>query len=164
MNRFLDLAIGAFLAAAVSIGAARAADDPNRLYSDSTLMTRDRFSDEIVGTGPDLVFIPGLASSRLTWKAIAERLKAHYRLHLIQLAGFAGEPVRANAAGEVLIPTAEAIDAYMVEQHLPPATIIGHSLGGTTALYLAVHHGDHLKKVLIVDALPCACVLVGGPT
>ncbi|MBL6853306.1 MAG: alpha/beta fold hydrolase [Alphaproteobacteria bacterium] len=163
MIRFIDIAIGAILAASITIGSARAAEDPNRLYSDSTLVTRDRFSDEIVGTGPDLVLIPGLASSRLTWRATAERLKAHYRLHLIQIAGFAGEPVRTNAAGDVLIPTAEAVDAYLVEQHLTPATVIGHSLGGTTTLYLAAHHGDHLKKVLLVDALPYFGVVMAGP-
>jgi len=134
-----------------------------QLFADSTLVTRDRFSDEIVGRGPDLVFIPGLASSRATWQATAERLKAQYRVHLIQIAGFAGEPARANAAGEVLVPTAEALDAYLVEQHLTPAILIGHSLGGTTALYLAEHHGDHLKKVLLVDALPFYSVLMGGP-
>ena len=161
MNRLFHIFAGAVLAAAVSFGAARA--DDTRLFADSTLVTQDRFSDEIVGSGPDLVFIPGLASSRATWKATAERLKAHYRLHLIQIAGFAGEPVRGNAAGEVLAPTAEAIDAYLVAQHLTPATLVGHSLGGTMLLYLAEHHGDHLKKLLIVDALPSAAVLVGGP-
>jgi pimeloyl-[acyl-carrier protein] methyl ester esterase len=128
--------------------------DPNRLFSDSRLVVRERFSDEIVGKGPDLVFIPGLASSRVTWKATAERLRGHYRVHLIQIAGFAGEPTRGNANGDVLVPTAEAIDAYLVEQKLTPATLIGHSLGGTTSLYLAEKHGDHLKKVLMVDALP----------
>jgi pimeloyl-[acyl-carrier protein] methyl ester esterase len=117
-------------------------------------VTRDRFSDEIVGTGPDLVLIPGLASSRDTWKATAERLKAHYRLHLIQVAGFAGEPARANAGDAVVVPTAEAIDTYLVEQHLVPATVIGHSLGGTITLYLAERHPEHLKKAMLVDALP----------
>jgi pimeloyl-ACP methyl ester carboxylesterase len=107
-----------------------------------------------VGKGPDLVFIPGLASSRATWKTTAERLRASHRLHLIQIAGFAGEPTRGNATGDVLIPTAEAIDAYLVEQKLTPATVIGHSLGGTTTLYLAEKHPEHLKKALIVDALP----------
>ena len=68
------------------------------MYSDSTLVVQDRFSDEIVGRGPDLVFIPGLSSSREVWKATAERLKSHYRLHLIQVAGFAGEEPRANAS------------------------------------------------------------------
>src|SRR5438270_12283511 len=102
--------------AAVSLGAAAHAQaaDPNRLFPGSRVVVRDRFSDEIVGKGKDLVFIPGLASSRATWKATAERLRGKYRLHLIQIAGFAGEPSRANATGEVLIPTAEAIDAYLV--------------------------------------------------
>ncbi len=145
------------LLAALALAGAAAAQtstDPNRLFADSKLVVRDRFSDEIVGKGPDLILIPGLASSRVTWKATAERLRGHYRLHLIQIAGFAGEPARANAGGEVLIPTAEAIDAYLVEQKLTPATLIGHSLGGTTILYLAEKHGDHLKKALMVDALP----------
>ena len=154
MTRLKDIVLGSLLALAViAPGWAKAAE----------LVERPRFSDMIEGSGPDLIFIPGLASSRDTWKATAERLKAHYRVHLIQIAGFAGEPSRANASGDVLVPTAEAIDAYLVEQHLTPATIIGHSMGGTMTLYLAAHHGDHLKKVLIVDALPFYGVLMGGP-
>ena len=144
----------ALTATAAATAPAQAPADPNRLFADSRLVVRDRFSDEIVGKGPDLVLIPGLASSRATWRATAERLRVHYRLHLIQIAGFAGEPARANAAGDVLIPTAEAIDAYLVDAKLSPATVVGHSLGGTTLLYLAQKHPEHLKKLLIVDALP----------
>jgi pimeloyl-ACP methyl ester carboxylesterase len=151
---FKFLAALSVAAALAGPAAAQTPTDPNRLFADSKLVVRDRFSDEIVGKGPDLILIPGLASSRVTWKATAERLRGHYRLHLIQIAGFAGEPTRGNATGEVLVPTAEAIDAYLVEQKLTPATLIGHSLGGTTSLYLAETHGNHLKKVLMVDALP----------
>jgi pimeloyl-[acyl-carrier protein] methyl ester esterase len=147
------LAVLGAVAALVGPATAQPAD-PNKLFPDSKVVVRDRFSDEVVGKGPDLVFIPGLASSRATWRATAERLRGHYRLHLIQIAGFAGEPARANATGDVLVPTAEAIDAYLVEQKLSPATAIGHSLGGTTLLYLSEKHPEHLKKVLIVDALP----------
>lgn len=143
--------------------AASAAADPNKLFADSKVVVRDRFSDEIVGKGPDLVFIPGLASSRSTWKATAERLRGHYRLHLIQVAGFAGEPSRANAQGQVVIPTAEAIDAYLVEQKLTPAVVVGHSLGGTMTLYLAEHHPQHLKKAMMVDTLPFLATLAAGP-
>jgi pimeloyl-ACP methyl ester carboxylesterase len=136
---------------------------PSLARADATVI-RDRFSDQVMGTGPDVIFIPGLASSRDTWKATAWRLKARYRLHLIQVAGFAGEPARANAAGEVVVPTAEAIDAYLVEQHLTPAVVIGHSLGGTITLYLAEHHPDDLKKAMLVDTLPFFGTLMGGPT
>lgn len=158
-----NILFGSLLALTVIAPSWSHAAETTALYGDSTLVVRDRFSDEIVGSGPDLVFIPGLASSRATWKATADRLKAHYRLHLIQLAGFAGEPLRGNASGDFLVPTAEAIDAYLVEQHLTPATLIGHSLGGTTALYLAEHHGDHLKKILVVDALPFFAMTMMGP-
>ncbi|MGH6964003.1 MAG: alpha/beta hydrolase [Phenylobacterium sp.] len=153
----------AFAAAMLLASPAAAQPDPNRLFADSKVVVRDRFSDEVVGKGPDLVFIPGLASSRVTWKATAERLRGKYRLHLIQVAGFAGEPARANATGEVVIPTAEAIDAYLVEQKLSPAVVIGHSLGGTMSLYLAQKHPEHLRKVLIVDALPFYAVAMMGP-
>jgi pimeloyl-ACP methyl ester carboxylesterase len=153
------------LAASLVLGlTAAAACAGTKMFSDSTLVVRDRFSDEIVGQGPDLIFIPGLSSSREVWKATAERLKGGYRLHLIQVAGFAGEAPRANASGPVLVPTAEAIDAYLVAQHLAPATVIGHSLGGTMILYLAEQHPEHMKKVMLVDALPFYSVLMGGPS
>ncbi len=155
----------ALLASAVVLGAtafAAQAAAP-RLFANSQLVTEPRFSDEIVGHGPDVIFIPGLASSRETWKATAERLKGHFRVHLIQVAGFAGEPARANASGPVLAPTAEAIDAYLVAQHLTPAVIVGHSLGGTMALYLAEHHPNDLRKVMLVDALPYYATLMAGP-
>jgi pimeloyl-ACP methyl ester carboxylesterase len=154
MNKFPHIVAGLFLAGAAILAGSAHADET---------VVRDRFRDEIVGNGPDLVFIPGLASSRDTWKATAERLKAHYRLHLIQVAGFAGEPARANGQGPVVVPTAEAIDAYLVEQHLAPAIVIGHSLGGTITLYLAEHHPADLKKALIVDSLPFYSTLMFGP-
>jgi pimeloyl-[acyl-carrier protein] methyl ester esterase len=50
-----------------------------------------------------------------------------------------------------------------VEAKLGPATVIGHSLGGTMILYLADHHPEHLKRALVVDALPFFGVIIGGP-
>jgi pimeloyl-ACP methyl ester carboxylesterase len=149
------------LATILLASAASAASD--RMFPGSALVVEPRFSDEIIGHGPDLVFIPGLASSRETWKATAERLQGRFRLHLIQVAGFAGEPSRANATGDVLVPTAEALDAYLSAEHLTPATVIGHSMGATMTLYLLEHHPDHYRKALLVDCLPFFGVLMGGP-
>jgi pimeloyl-ACP methyl ester carboxylesterase len=162
MREFLLIASAA---AALAWGSARAAavPEPPRLFADSQMVVRDRISVEVVGKGPDLVLIPGLASSRETWKATAERLKGRYRLHLMQVAGFAGEPARANGQGEVLAPTAEAIDAYIRTQKLAPATVIGHSMGGTIILMLAETHPQDLKRALVVDALPFYGMTMAGP-
>lgn len=142
-------------AAALAVSsAAWAQPAPPRLFEHSRIVSTDRISVEVIGKGPDIVLIPGLASSRAVWKATAERLKDHYRLHLVQVAGFAGEPSRGNASGPVLAPTAQAIDDYIVAARLTPAVVVGHSMGGTIALWLAEHHPEHLKRVLVVDALP----------
>jgi pimeloyl-ACP methyl ester carboxylesterase len=133
--------------------AARAAD-ANKLFPDSKVVVRERISVEVVGKGPDVVFIPGLSSARATWKADAQRLRKAHRLHLVQIAGFAGEPARANATGDVFVPTAEDLDGYLVKAKIAPAVVVGHSLGGSMALYLAQHHPEHVKKVMVVDSAP----------
>src|SRR5665213_412547 len=51
---------------------------------------------------PDVVLIPGLGSSRAVWDAEAKLLTPNFRLHLVQLNGFAGAPAGANAADGML--------------------------------------------------------------
>lgn len=142
--------------------AAAPADTTPRVFADSRLVVRDRISIEIVGRGPDIVMIPGLASSRETWRATAERLRADYRIHLVQVAGFAGEPVRGNATGEFFVPVVADIAAYVATLG-KPATVMGHSLGGTFGLDLAQRHSKLVSRLLVVDALPFFGVVMAGP-
>jgi pimeloyl-ACP methyl ester carboxylesterase len=151
------------LAAAAAPAQAQAAAPSLKLFPESRLVTADRISVEVVGQGPDVVLIPGLASSRETWRRTAERLKGRYRLHLVQVAGFAGEPARANASGPVTAPTVEAIDAYIVSARLKRPAVVGHSLGGVMAAELALDHPDHVSKVMIVDSLAFYTELFAGP-
>ena len=133
-----------------------------KLFADSRMIVRPLISVEVVGSGPDIVMIPGLASSRETWRRTAERLRGRYRVHLVQVAGFAGEPARGELGASVL-PAVEAdIDAYLASLPRPPI-VMGHSLGGTLGLDLAEHHPQHMSKLLIVDSLPFYGVLMGGP-
>ncbi len=141
--------------------AAPAAATSLQLFPDSRMLTRDRFSVEIVGNGPDVVLIPGLASSRAVWLRTAQALRGRYRLHIVQVAGFAGEPPRANATGPVFDPVVADLDTYLATLKRP--VVIGHSLGGTMGLALAERHPEHLSKLLIVDSLPFYGVLMGGP-
>jgi len=106
------------------------------------------------GKAPDAILIPGLASSREVYAAEAKLLVPNHRLHLIQIAGFAGEPAGPNASGPILGPVVEQLHQYIVDNHLEHCPVIGHSMGGLLALMLADAHPGDAGKLLIVDALP----------
>src|ERR1035437_6756874 len=122
----------------------------------------DRITVTVRGRGPDVVLIPGLASSSAVWDATVARLEGHYRLHIVQVAGFAGSPSRANAQGPIIQPTVDAIDAYIKTNKLKAPQVIGHSLGGLMGMMLALQHPEAAGKLMIVDSLPFLSALFGA--
>ena len=120
----------------------------------------DRLSVEVVGSGPDVVLIPGFASSREVWRIEADRLKATHRVHLVQLAGFAGEPW-SHGDGPFVQPMADELARYVRDAGLERPTVVGHSMGGMTALLLAQQHPELVGRVMSVDSLPFFSALFG---
>lgn len=113
-----------------------------------------RISVVVEGTGPDVVLIPGLMSGRQVWDDAVASLGGAYRVHRIQVAGFAGKPAGANAEGELLAPLVEALNDYIVRERLGRPAIVGHSMGGLLGLMLAERHPASVGRVMVVDALP----------
>ncbi len=111
----------------------------------------------VEGDGPDVVLIPGLSTPRAVWDPTADRLKAKYRLHRVQIRGF-GDDAGVNAEGPVLEPmmreVADYIDDCVTDQGRSAPAIIGHSMGGLTGLIIAARAPQEVGKLMIVDALP----------
>ncbi len=122
----------------------------------------DRITVNVQGQGPDVVLIPGATCSNAVWQPIVKQFAGKYRLHLIQVAGFAGAPAGGNAKGLVLQPTVEAIHDYIKANHLHAPKIIGHSIGGLMGMMLAVEHPEDMSKLMVVDSLPFFSVLLGA--
>ncbi|HJV43728.1 alpha/beta hydrolase [Caulobacter sp.] len=116
--------------------------------------TQDRMSVTVTGKGPDVVLIPGLASSGAVWDATVSQLSATHRVHVVQVAGFAGAPVAGDAEGPVVEPLVEAVDAYIKAAKLKSPAVIGHSMGGFMGLLLAERHPEDVGRLLVVDSLP----------
>jgi pimeloyl-ACP methyl ester carboxylesterase len=113
----------------------------------------ERIGVEVVGTGPDVVLVPGLNSSPAVWRATIAALPG-YRYHLIHVSGFAGRPAGANATGPVLIPVAEEIARYIGEAHLAHPAIVGHSMGGSLAMIVAARHPGLVSRLMVIDMMP----------
>ncbi|WP_395942712.1 alpha/beta fold hydrolase [Brevundimonas sp.] len=120
----------------------------------------DRLSVEVVGAGPDVILIPGLGSSREVWRATADRLKATHRVHLVQLAGFAGE-AWTHGDGAFVDPEVEELARYVREAGLEAPAVIGHSLGGLSGLLLAQRRPELVGRLMSVDSLPFYSAMFG---
>ncbi len=110
------------------------------------------FKVEVVGKGKPIILIPGLMCSGSVWDATVAHYRDRYECHVLTLAGFAGQPATTDAPFLEKVRTDLA--AYIRERKLVKPVIIGHSLGGVLALWLASREPDLLGKIVIVDSLP----------
>jgi pimeloyl-ACP methyl ester carboxylesterase len=108
---------------------------------------------EVVGSGPDLVLVPGLGSSPAVWDGVRDSLAKDYRLHLVHVAGFAGRAAEGDPATLVERTKAEVI-RHLDCQKVERAAYAGHSMGGFLGLTLAADHPDRIARVVVVDSLP----------
>ena len=120
-----------------------------------------RFSVQVRGTGPDVILIPGLTSGREVWNGTVAGVPG-YRYHLIQVAGFAGQPAGPNARGAVVQPVADEIARYIADRGLTRPAIVGHSMGGTLAMMIAARRPELAGRIMVVDMLPQPAGLFGG--
>ncbi len=152
MNRRLFLVMS--LAAGL-LGCAPAASDAAPPFKPT------RFSVQVKGSGPDVILIPGLTAGPDVWSGTVASLPG-YRYHLIQVSGFAGEPVRGNASGPVVGPLAAEIGRYIQTNGINRPAIVGHSMGGTVAMMVAARQPEVVGKVMVVDMLPQPAGLLGS--
>ena len=122
----------------------------------------ERITVRTEGSGPDVILIPGLNSSPRAWDSTVAALPG-YRYHLVHIAGCAGQPAGANKEGTVAAPVAEEIARYVKEANLKQPAVIGHSMGGTIVMMLAIRHPDALSRLMVVDMYPFLGAFFAGP-
>jgi N-formylmaleamate deformylase len=120
------------------LGAALAAETP-------------AFHVDISGKGKPMILIPGFASSGATWDSTVARYKGQYQCHVLTLAGFAGQP---RIEAPFLETVRKELAVYIRKNKLEKPVIVGHSLGGVLALWLAEQEPDLVGPLVIVDSLP----------
>lgn len=120
------------------------------------------FEISAVGDEGRVVYLlPGLASPGSVWDLLAEELLAQgYQVHIVTLAGFAGQP---PLTGEEFLPEVQRQLAARLRQHQgPKPVLVGHSLGAFMAYWLAATEPDQVAGVVAIDGLPYLAAL-GNP-
>ena len=116
----------------------------------STFSSLQLASDRI-GAGPDLVILHGLFGDGENWRNQAKKLSTDFTVHSLDMRNHGASP----HASQISYP-AMAADVLHTCQHLGLQTfhLLGHSMGGKTAMQLALAHPAVVQRLIIVDIAP----------
>ena len=100
------------------------------------------------GAGKPVVILHGLFGLSDNWVTFGRELGENYSVYIPDLRNHGQSP----HSGVFDFPSLENDLAELMDDHgLNEIALIGHSLGGKTAMYFALHHPDRVNRLAIVD-------------
>jgi esterase len=106
---------------------------------------------EAVGKGPPLVVLHGLFGSSGNWRGIARELAATHSVFSVDLRNHGASPW---ADSMDYLEMADDVLKLIERLGLHRPTVIGHSMGGKTAMALALRHPTRVGRLIVVDIAP----------
>lgn len=102
-----------------------------------------------IGAGPTMILLHGIGSSGMSWLPVMVRLAESYRLVIPDLRGHgqSGHPDR----GYLLTDYADDLERIVAACGEPHPIILGHSLGGLTAITWASRHPAQASAIVLED-------------
>ena len=110
-----------------------------------------QLSFEDTGTGPPVVILHGLFGSGANWRSVARALASHHRVLCVDLRNHGTSPW---ADSMDYLDMAEDVRTLIARQSLSSPTVVGHSMGGKTAMALALTSPASVGNLVVVDIAP----------
>jgi pimeloyl-ACP methyl ester carboxylesterase len=110
------------------------------------------FHRDLGGAGhPPLVILHGMLGSSRNWQTAGRDLAEKYHVFALDARNHGGSP-----HAELMDYPAMAGDVmtWLDAQGLPRVTLMGHSLGGKTAMLLACRQAERVERLIVVDIAP----------
>jgi pimeloyl-ACP methyl ester carboxylesterase len=102
-------------------------------------------------TGPAMIILHGVFGSADNWLTVGKVLGERFRVFLLDQRNHGRSP-RSDAFGYVEM--AADVMEFITDQGLENPVIIGHSMGGKTAMQFAMSYPDAWSKLVVVDIAP----------
>ncbi|MGK7391775.1 MAG: alpha/beta fold hydrolase [Candidatus Cyclobacteriaceae bacterium M2_1C_046] len=110
-------------------------------------------SYKVIGEGKPLIILHGLFGSLDNWMTFARNLAEHRKVYLVDQRNHGRSPHTDEFNYDVM---AEDLRHFIEEHKLDRPDLIGHSMGGKTAMYLAVKYPEHFDRLIVIDIAPKA--------
>lgn len=109
---------------------------------------------QISGAGQPLVLLHGFSGDASTWRAVTERLADSCQCFAIDLLGHGLSDAPADAARYRMDSVAADIVDLLDELALTKPSLLGYSMGGRLALYLALQFPAQFGALILESASP----------
>lgn len=107
---------------------------------------------KIIGQGKPLLILHGFLGMSDNWKTPGTQLsKQGYQVHLMDQRNHGKSFHAPNFDYELLC---KDVVHYMQHHHIEAAYVLGHSMGGKTAMQLATSHPQLVTKLVVADIAP----------
>ena len=104
------------------------------------------------GQGRPIIFLHGLFGMLDNWQTFGKRMAAEdFLVYLVDQRDHGKSPFTNEFSYPIL---ANDLKAFMDQNWLHEAIVLGHSMGGKTAMQFASEYPDMIDKVIIVDIAP----------
>lgn len=103
------------------------------------------------GEGPPLIILHGLFGSGRNWAAIAKQLAANWRVLTVDLRNHGASPWDTDMNYTLM---AEDVLALIETEKLESPVLLGHSMGGKTAMMAALIGPDAIGALVVADIAP----------
>jgi 2-succinyl-6-hydroxy-2,4-cyclohexadiene-1-carboxylate synthase len=101
-----------------------------------------------------LLLLHGFTGSSSSWNGVAARLEAHFRLIRVDLLGHGRSPAPADPARYRIEAAAADLESILQQVAAVPADVLGYSMGGRLALYLALSRPSLVRSLILESASP----------
>jgi pimeloyl-ACP methyl ester carboxylesterase len=105
------------------------------------------------GHGAPLLILHGLFGSLQNWQTISRRLSAHFQVFAVDQRNHGASPHDSEMNYRVM---AEDVLGFLDSQRLQRASLLGHSMGGKTAMMFSLLYPQRVDKLICADIAPRA--------
>ena len=103
------------------------------------------------GEGQPMVILHGLFGSSDNWQRIGKELSSRFRVFLVDQRNHGHSPHSNDFSYELM---SDDLDEFLEENDLEDVILVGHSMGGKTAMTYTQFDTNRLAKLVVIDIGP----------
>ncbi|NND62528.1 MAG: alpha/beta fold hydrolase [Flavobacteriaceae bacterium] len=107
---------------------------------------------QIIGEGKPFIILHGFLGMGDNWKTLGKKFsELGYQVHLVDQRNHGRSFHHTDFSYEIM---ANDLNEYLIHHNLNEVVLLGHSMGGKTAMYFATTYPDKVKQLIVADIAP----------